>query len=69
MIYRISVNFETMYTKEKSSKIEYTDDRSAAIRAFSIYIENPEVVNCYVDRIPKVNYNRVGKIILAYNPR
>lgn len=64
--YRVTTQFETIYTHEKESKIEYTDDRAAALRTFAIYIENPEVRFCAID-IPvfKDDY-KIGTIIASY---
>lgn len=70
MMYRITTCYETVYTHETDVKIEYTDDRLQALRAFGIYLENPEVVKACIE---VVNSEKralgTGKIIAVYNPR
>lgn len=64
--YRIITAFETIYTHEKETKIEYTTDRDSAIRTFGIYIANPEVRFCSID-IPKTKEGIViDKMIASY---
>ena len=67
MKYRITTRFETLYTHEIETKVERTNDLQAALGAYIIYIENPEVVFSCIDRIG--DNDQVGKIIAAYNPR
>ena len=63
--YRITVKFITLYTKEESTKVEYTDDFHAALGAYIVYIENPETVFCTLDKVGE--NGTVGKIIAAFN--
>ena len=69
MVYRIVTTFETLYTREREVKIESTPDLQAAKGAFSIYLMNPEVVSCTLDRVPREDCPTAGHIIAAYNPR
>lgn len=64
-MYRLTIHFETLYTHEKEQKIEYTESRDSALRAFSIYIENPEVKFCSIDIVSKEN-DFCKKIIACY---
>ena len=64
-MYRVTIHFETIYTHEKEQKIEYIDSRDQALRAFTIYMENPETRFCSVDIVYKIN-DIVHKIIACY---
>lgn len=65
--YRVTTKFETLYTHELESKVEYTDDFQAALGAYIIYIENPECIFSCVDLVGKGGTSK--KIIAAFNPR
>lgn len=67
MKYRVTACFETIYTHETETKVEITDDYSAAIGAYIIYIENPETRFCSVDIVGA--HNEPKKIIAAFNGR
>ena len=63
--YRVTTKFVALYTKEESTKVEYTTDFHAALGAYIVYIENPETVFCSVDLVGK--NNSCKKIIAAFN--
>ena len=46
--YKVTVHFEDAYTKEYLLRTEVTEDRAAAINAFTIYIEHPDTTFCNV---------------------
>lgn len=63
--YCITTRFEVLYPREVLNKAEYTNDFQAALGAYIIYIQNPEVKFCTLsiigaDGLPK-------KIIAAFN--
>lgn len=63
--YRVVTHFEEQYTHEVHIKTERTTDLKAAIGAYIIYIEHPEVVFCSVD-IPDDN-DMPKKIIALFS--
>ena len=69
MTYRLCTKFETLYTHEIENKIEINNDLDQVKRTFGIYMENPEVVFCSIERIPSANYSKPGKLIAVFNPR
>jgi hypothetical protein len=63
--YSITTKFVTMYTKKEEVKVEYTNDFEAALGAYIIYIENPEVVFC---TLALLNENdTIRDIVAAFN--
>ena len=58
-MYSILTVFETMYTKERSAKIESTDSWEKVVGAISVYMSDPECIDIVV--------KGKGKIILAYS--
>ena len=65
--YRVTTKFETLYTHETESKVEYTSDFQAALGAYIIYIQNPETVFCSIDVVGA--NNSCKKIIAAFNTK
>lgn len=63
--YRITTTFETLYTHERETKIEITDNFSAALNCYILRIENPETIFCSIDVMEE--NDAVGKIVAAYN--
>lgn len=66
MTYCVATTFETVYTHEIEHKVEYTDDRARAIGAYCVYLENSEVTECYLIKVPYEGYTGKGKMIAAY---
>lgn len=65
-MYRIVTKFETIYTHEQESKIEFTNDLASAKRIFALYMKNPEVILCSIDIAPKHDDDTKLKIIAVY---
>ena len=63
--YRITTVFETLYTHETETKIEITNDFSAALSCYIIRIENPETTFCSIDIMGE--NNSVKAIVAAFN--
>ena len=65
--YRLVTIFETLFTHERETKVEYTADKAGAVRAYGIYLENPEVVFCTLEAVTNHDLPKAGKIIAIYN--
>lgn len=63
--YRVITKFETLYTHETETKIEITNDFSAALNCYIIRIENPETTFCSIDVMGE--NETVGQIVAAFN--